>query len=215
MADKNKMDPGWIIGLLRGFGVVASEHQLTQVSAYIDLLLRWNLRLNLTTIVNPEEIVLRHFGESMFLTKILPVENCRLADIGSGAGFPGLAIKVICPTIELTLIESDKRKCGFLAEVVRTLEIEGVEIVARRFEEVQIEPASIELLTARAIGELPRLLKWARSVIAATGQIALWIGGQDATRVSRAPGWIWGQPRRIPESQRRFILIGAPAQRKP
>ena len=209
------MDTGRIRVLLRTFGIEASEQQLAQIEAFIRLLLRWNLRLNLTSIVDPEEVVLRHFGESMFLTKILPMENCRLADIGSGAGFPGLAIGVICPTVQLTLIESDKRKCAFLAEVVRRLEVQGVKIIAKRFEEVQMEPGSIELLTARAISELPRLLKWARGVVIAPGQIALWIGGHDATNVWRIPGWIWDQPRRIPESRQRFLLIGTPAERKP
>src|ERR1039457_5516365 len=102
--------------------------QLDQISTYIDLLQRWNARINLTAIRNEEEIVTRHFGESLFLARHLfpstsPPRHpeSSVLDIGSGAGFPGVPIKIWAPGIHLTLFESNHKKTVFLREVARAL----------------------------------------------------------------------------------------------
>jgi 16S rRNA (guanine527-N7)-methyltransferase len=205
------MNHAEISDLLAPFGVQPTEEQSIQIWRYVELLLRWNRILNLTSILDPQDIVSRHFGESMFLCNVLPVENCRLADIGSGAGFPGLAIKIIRPSVRVILIESSQKKSAFLSEAVRTIGFSAVEILEGRFEELRIAPGSIDMLTARAIGGWPRLLGWAKGVINPGGHIALWVGGQDSIKIARKLGWIWDPPVRIPESQRRYILIGRPA----
>ena len=194
--------------LLAPFGIEPSESQSIQIRQYVELLLRWNKSLNLSSIMDQEEIITRHFGESMFLCTLLPVENCRLADVGSGAGFPGLAIKIIRPSARITLIESNQRKCAFLAEVVRKIGISEVEISRGRYEDLPMPKGSKDILTARAIGGLAQLLRWAKSVVAPTGNVALWVGQQDSIKISRTPGWAWDPPVRIPESQRRFLLVG-------
>jgi 16S rRNA (guanine527-N7)-methyltransferase len=197
-----------IADLLAPFGIEPSEAQSTQIRQYVELLLLWNKRLNLTSIRDPQEIVTRHFGESMFLCTLLRLENCRLADVGSGAGFPGLAIKITRPSVQTTLIEGNQKKCGFLSEVVRKIGISGVDILPARFEDLRIPQESKEILTARAIGGWARLLGWAKSVITPAGHVALWVGEQDSIKISRTPGWAWHPPVRIPESQRRFLLFG-------
>jgi 16S rRNA (guanine527-N7)-methyltransferase len=141
----------------------------------------------------------------------MPVEKCRLADIGSGAGFPGLAVKIACPELRLTLIESNKKKCAFLSEVVRALELENVEVMPVRFEETRISPDFAELVTARAVGGFPDILRWAKTALTRRGHVILWLGGEDSTKVSSIPGWIWKTAVKIPESQRRFVLIGRPS----
>src|SRR5215472_4906360 len=93
------------------FQISVDESKLAQIREYLKLLVQWNRSMDLTAITDPAEIVRRHFGESMFATKLLPVENCRLADVGTGAGFPGLAIKIAVPNSRLILIESNKKKC--------------------------------------------------------------------------------------------------------
>jgi len=158
--------------------------------------------------VDPVEILARHFGESMFICCLMPVEKCRLADIGSGAGFPGLALKIACPELRLTLIESNKKKCAFLSEVVRALELENVEVMPIRFEEARVAPDFAEVITARAVGGFSDVLRWAKTALARRGHVILWLGGEDSTKVSSTPGWIWRPAVRIPESQRRFVLIG-------
>ena len=193
---------------LNPYGFAPSDEQCAKIRAYTDLLLRWNRALNLTTVTRPAEIVGRHFGESIFTSKLLPVENCRLVDIGTGAGFPGLPLKIAEPSIDLVLIDSNKKKCAFLAEVARALALSGVEIRAARFEDIQPGGIEARLITARAVGEFKALLQWSRRAFSRRGHIVLWLGGEDAARISTDPNWIWQPATKIPESQRRFVLIG-------
>ena len=96
---------------------------LPRLSLYLDLLLKWNARTNLTAIRDPEEIVRRHFGESLFAARHLNPETPTLLDFGSGAGFPGLPIALLRPHIAVTLAESQNKKAAFLREAVRQLKI--------------------------------------------------------------------------------------------
>jgi len=105
----------------------------TQLSLYLDLLLKWNARTNLTAIRDPEEIVRRHFGESLFAAQHLGTPDT-LLDLGSGAGFPGLPIAMLHPEIHVTLAESQNKKATFLREAVRTLSLQNVEVWAARAE---------------------------------------------------------------------------------
>ena len=200
-----------IVSTLLPFQIQLSAGQIAKIQEYIRLLLKWNHSVNLTSVVDPAEILARHFGESMFICSLIPVEKCRLADIGSGAGFPGLALKIACPGLRLTLIESNKKKCAFLSEVVRALELENVEVMPIRFGEARFAPDFAEVITARAVGGFSDILRWAKTALPRRGHVILWLGGEDSTRVSSTPGWIWKPAVKIPESQRRFVLIGRPS----
>ena len=195
---------------LSPFRVQPSNEQILKIREYIRLLLKWNQSVSLTSIVDPAEIIARHFGESMYACSLMPVENSRLADVGSGAGFPGLAMKIICPGLRVILIESNKKKCAFLSEIIRALDLTDVEVLPMRFEETRVTSGFAEIVTARALGGFPGLLRWARTALAPRGHAILWVGGEDATKISSTAGWIWQPAVRIPESQRRFILIGRP-----
>jgi 16S rRNA (guanine527-N7)-methyltransferase len=199
-----------IASALSPFQVRPSTDERAKIREYVRLLLKWNQSVSLTSIVDPTEILMRHFGESLVARSLLPVENCRLADVGTGAGFPGLALKIVSPGLYAILIEPNKKKCAFLSEIVRALELREVEIVPMRFNEIRAEPGYAKLITARALGGFPELLRWARAVLDPRGHVVLWIGGEDSTKISGTPGWIWQPAIRIPESQRRFILIGRP-----
>src|SRR5882672_5561973 len=109
--------------------------QLRCISMYIDILLQWNERINLTAVREPEEIVTRHFGESIFAARrLFPVagdssgKTVHVIDVGSGAGFPGLPIRIWAPQIRLTLIESNQKKATFLREVVRSITLTNVNV---------------------------------------------------------------------------------------
>src|SRR5271167_4951120 len=115
----NETISGLLAPYLDGAG---SETLYEQLSAYLDLLLKWNARTNLTAIRDPEEIVRRHFGESLFTAVHLPAAQT-LLDFGSGAGFPGLPIALLRPEIKVTLAESQNKKSTFLREAVRTLQL--------------------------------------------------------------------------------------------
>jgi 16S rRNA (guanine527-N7)-methyltransferase len=206
----NAISDSQVRAQLACYQVSVNDSQLAQIREYTSLLLQWNRSVGLTTITDRVDIVGRHFGESMFAARLLPVENCRLADVGTGAGFPGLAIKIGVPNTRLVLIESNKKKCAFLAEVVRALRMDDVEIRAERFEQIRSVDLDLNIVVSRAVGEFKHLLHWSESSLAHRGHILLWLGAENATRLARSPGWIWQPAVRIPESQRRFILIGRP-----
>ncbi|HTC61223.1 MAG TPA: 16S rRNA (guanine(527)-N(7))-methyltransferase RsmG [Candidatus Saccharimonadales bacterium] len=192
------------------FGISASNEQIAKIREYVLLLLKWNQSISLTTVTDPDEIVSRHFGESMFANKVIPVENCRLADVGTGAGFPGLPLKILSPAVELVLIESNKKKYAFLSEVVRNLGLKGIEIVPDRFEQIRAETLQVDLISSRALGDFKELLRWSARALKPGGNILLWVGAEDATRLATNSSWIWEPATRIPDSQRRFILLGRP-----
>jgi len=202
-----------IIDALSPFGISLTDDQQRQVREYLSLLLKWNRAVNLTATTDPIEVLQRHFGESMFISKLLAVENCRLADVGSGAGFPGLALKIACPTASVTLIESNKKKCAFLSEVIRALGLTAVEVCPVRFEQLHPENLQSDLITARALGNFGKLLRWSKQALSQRGHVILWLGAEDSTRISRDKEWVWQPPVLIPESKRRFILIGRMVQR--
>jgi 16S rRNA (guanine527-N7)-methyltransferase len=199
-----------ICDALSVYSITPSKDQSAKIREYTLLLLRWNRTVSLTSITNPIEIVGRHFGESMFASRLLPVENCRLVDIGTGAGFPGLAIKIACPGIHLILIESNRKKCAFLSEAIRILGFDDVEVRPERFEQIHPETIQANIITSRAVGDFKQLLLWSFSGLVPRGHLLLWVGSEDSRRTASSPGWTWQPAVRIPDSQRRFILIGRP-----
>ncbi len=192
------------------FQLNVNDQQVSQIQQYIELLLRWNDKMNLTAIRDPLEILYRHFCESMYGAVTIPVEKCRLADVGSGGGFPGLPLKIIRPEIEAFLIESNVKKATFLTEVVRELGLTGVRVLVSRYEELSEEVAPLDIVCCRAVGEFGQFLDWAASPVLSTKKVALWIGAQDAESVRRLQTWDWQEPKAIPHSLRRSILVGSP-----
>jgi 16S rRNA (guanine527-N7)-methyltransferase len=203
-----------------------SESQLKYISMYIDILLRWNQKLNLTAVRDPEEIVRRHFGESLFAAQHLfargetgrvgvglrPAQAelssaLRVADVGSGAGFPGLPITLWVPEIHLTLIESNHKKATFLREVVRELALTIADVFSGRAEE--LPEGSADLVTLRAVERFDSVLPIAARLVAAGGRLALFIGQKQAPRVLQlAPGFDWKEMLSIPLSSERILLVG-------
>jgi 16S rRNA (guanine527-N7)-methyltransferase len=142
---------------------------LPQLSLYLDLLLKWNARTNLTAIRDPEEIVRRHFGESLFAGQhIGPCDN--LLDLGSGAGFPGLPIALLHPEMRITLAESQNKKSTFLREAVRTLDLQNVEIWPARAESM-LPTRVFHTITMRAVDNMAAAI--AAAVPRATRQLLL------------------------------------------
>jgi len=188
-----------------------AEPQLLSFATYLDLLKRWNQTVPLTSIDEDAEIVARHFGESIFVGSLLPIERGRLADVGSGAGFPGFPLKIAFPELRVTLVESNIKKCAFLREVQGTLGLTGIEVVRSRYEDFPAVPASFDFVCSRALGGYKRLLQWSRPLLCPRGRVILWLGIEDSILLSRTRGWNWEVPVNIPESRRRVVLIGSPA----
>ena len=197
------------------YAISPNQDQIAQIREYTLLLCKWNRSVGLTSITDPVEIVGRHFGESLYASKLLPMENCRLVDIGTGAGFPGLALKTVYPSIHVVLIESNKRKCAFLHEVVRILGFTHVDIFPERFEQIRPEAVLANIVTSRAVGEFKKLLRWSTNALVHRGHLTLWVGTEDSRRIASTPNWIWQPAARIPDSQRRVVLIGRPIKDSP
>jgi len=214
---------------------VPSATQLQSISTYIDILQHWNARINLTAIRNEEEIVTRHFGESLFAASHLfpkissaysgssavkafdvdvdvpgaqsPKPEARLADLGSGAGFPGIPIKLWAPNISLTLIESNHKKATFLKEVTRALTLTDINIQNARAE--TLSPATFDVVTLRAVERPSEILPVAAALLARNGRLALLIGSSQLEKTRQTlPSLSWAPPIPIPQSQSRVVLIG-------
>lgn len=192
--------------------------------------------MNLTAVRQPEEIVTRHFGESLFAARHLfsPAEprprgccavepapvprppkpsaafershSARLIDVGSGAGFPGLAIKIYAPDIHVTLIESNQKKATFLREVSRALTLMDVDVFAGRAGDFQ---ALADIVTLRAVERFQDVLPVASRLVAPTGHLALLIGRRQLGSLPAiAPAFLWHEPVPIPLSESRVLVIG-------
>ncbi|HET8966434.1 MAG TPA: 16S rRNA (guanine(527)-N(7))-methyltransferase RsmG [Candidatus Acidoferrum sp.] len=190
------------------FALQFDDRQVKQIQRYTEILLVWNEKVNLTAIRDPLEILYRHFCESMYGAKFLPVEKCRLADVGSGGGFPGLPLKIMRPDLEVFLIESNVKKATFLAEVVRELGLTDTRVLVSRFEELGEEVAPLDFVCARALGDFSRFLDWAGSPVVSAQNVLLWLGGRDLEEVQAIRGWIWDAPSPMPHSLQRILLRG-------
>jgi 16S rRNA (guanine527-N7)-methyltransferase len=157
------------------FQLTLSDIQVQQIQLHTKLLWTWNDKINLTAIRDPLEILYRHFCESMFGAALLPVENCRLADVGSGGGFPGIPLKIVRPDLHVFLVESNFKKATFLAEVVRELGLTDTRVLVGRFEELGEEVAPLDIVCSRALGDFARFLGWAASLVISANQVLLWL----------------------------------------
>jgi 16S rRNA (guanine527-N7)-methyltransferase len=238
-----------------------TTNDLDRISTYIDILLRWNARINLTAIRDPEAIVTRHFGESLFAARHLfptrspeqhrgrvalqslprasrggrvpgqeetgaltpegvatnqhpaPNDRLTLADLGSGAGFPGLPIKLWAPHISLTLIESNHKKAAFLHEVTRALTLTDVNIQNARAETLT---TTFGVVTLRAVERFETILPTAASLLAPAGRLALLISAaqHDQAR-STLPDLVWSTPVSVPQSRSRILVLLNRADQEP
>ena len=212
------MDADRIAALLEPYlgGAPVSPKLAMQLQAYLDLLLRWNVHINLTGVRDAGQIVTRHFGESLFAAHVLREAGAfastaglapTLADVGSGAGFPGIPIKLFAPEVQLTLIESQNKKATFLREVVRTLGIEGAEVFCGRAE--NWNPRAT-IVTQRAVEKFERVLPVAASLVAEAGTLCVLIGESQriAAQKTLGPQWQFRPWVPIPHSDGRVVLVG-------
>lgn len=195
---------------IQPYGFSPGPVQCRAIRAYVSLLLRWNQKMSLTTVVEPLEMLRFHFGESLFAISSVSIKNGRLADVGSGSGFPAIPLKIAIPQLSVTLIESNSKKAAFLGEVVRELQLTHVDVVRQRMPELPVELEHFDYITARALGSYEDLLTWSRGRLTKTGRIILWLGEGESRIISSAAQWGWRDPILIPGSRRRFILVGSP-----
>ena len=160
---------------------VPSDAQATLL-AYLDLLAKWNRTYNLTAVRDPEDMVSRHLLDSL---AVLPfVHGKNLADLGSGAGLPGIPLAIARPDLAVTLVESNGKKARFLREAIRSLPLTNVIVAQAR---VQDTSGTFDTITARAFASLPDMLAWAGHLLAPNGRWLALKGRADPAELGAIP----------------------------
>ena len=201
------VDTDSIAQLLRPFAEL-SLAQLEQTATYLGLLLKWNAKVNLTAVRDPEHIVTRHFGESFFAAQKLSIAgwNGSVIDFGSGAGFPGLPLAIFAPSAQVALIESNAKKATFLNEVISALELKNVRVARQRGENYL---GSASLVTMRAVEKFQAAIPIVLNRVQPGGRLALMIGaGQVESAMELADKLNWSEAVSIPRSHSRVLLVG-------
>lgn len=182
------------------------EATSSRFEVYISLFIRWNKRVNLSSIRDEEGILSRHFVESIILARRLPAGVNSLLDFGSGAGLPGIPIALCRPEIAVTLAESQNKKAAFLQEAVRELAIRAV-VHAGRAEALR---AVFECVALRAVDKMPEAVTAATRLIAARGWLALMTtdAGLAQLHAGAGAGFTWADPVRLPGSESRLVSLG-------
>lgn len=148
-------------------GIDVDDDKLNKLNLYYELLIEWNEKINLTAIVDKKDVYLKHFYDSLTISKIIDLNNySTLCDIGTGAGFPGIVLKIFYPNLKITLVDSLNKRINFLNEVINKLSLGNIVAVHSRIEEFK---GSFDIVTARAVSQLNILLEYAIPLVKLNG----------------------------------------------
>lgn len=147
-----------------------TDIMLNQLEEYYHILVEENKKYNLTAITNKEDVYLKHFYDSLTLSKIIELYNQSLCDIGTGAGFPGLVLKIVFPNLKVTLVDATQKKCNFLNMVINKLNLKDIEVVNARAEIYSKEVREkYDIVTSRAVAPLKHLLEYSIPLVKVNG----------------------------------------------
>lgn len=185
-------------------GMSISNQQAEQLTVYLDLLMRWNARTNLTAIRDPLTIVQRHFADSLFCASHIPLEARLVLDFGSGGGFPGIPAAIMRPDLSMTLAESQSKKSAFLREAVRAVAIEA-EVWSHRVELMPTE-RQFDCITLRAVDQMISACATAASRLAEDGTLLAFSTERLRETVEHTlPTWHWGSVT-LPHTEQGLLL---------
>ena len=150
------------INELEKIGIILSSTQLNQLDKYYHLLLEWNEKINLTRIIEEKDVYLKHFYDSLTLTKVIELnKDLKLCDIGTGAGFPGVVLKIVFPNLKISLVDSLLKRIRFLNIVIKELGLTNIETVHSRAEDyVKFHKNEFDIVTSRAVSRLNNLIEY-------------------------------------------------------
>ena len=172
------------------FGIDLDEEAIESFELYLKELLKWNHKINLTAIRSEKGIVLKHYLDSLSIYPYLP-ERSFILDIGSGAGFPGIPLKIVQPTIELTLIDSVRKKVDFQRHVIRILDLKGVEAIHGRVQDKGILRdlgGRFDIILSRAFSDLQTLLALSQLFLKRAGKVIAMKGEVDDDEIRLLTG---------------------------
>ena len=171
-------------------GLSTDDHQLAQFGIYWRELKDWNSRINLTSLTDDLDVIDKHFIDSLLLVRYLPLEHrVRMADVGTGAGFPGIPIKIYQPNIRLSLLESVGKKTRFLRHIVSELRLENVNVINERAEVAARVPEHREqydFVVARGVARLPVLAEYCLPLLSVGGKFVAYKGREAEAEVEEA-----------------------------
>lgn len=187
-------------------GLDLSSGQMEQFVAYLTLLLRWNSRMNLTAVRQPEEMVRRHFRECIFAAPLIPAGVEKLLDFGSGAGLPGIPVAICRPEIQVTLAESQTKKAGFLLEVARTLGLQA-EVWGRRVESMPRERI-FDAVLLRAVDRMEGACRQSVERVRNGGWIGVFATRTTEKMLDDIAGVRWTGAAAIPNTSQGIVKMG-------
>lgn len=164
------MNKELFINELKKINISLTDTMLDQLDTYYELLVSENKKYNLTAITDKEQVYLKHFYDSLTLSKSIELDNQSLCDIGTGAGFPGMVLKIAFPNLNVTLVDATEKKCKFLKMVIDKLNLKGIEVINARAEEYSKEKREIyDIVTSRAVAPLKHLLEYSIPLVKVDG----------------------------------------------
>ncbi len=154
---------------LNKLGINATKEQLSKLEEYFNLLIEWNSKINLTRITDKEEVYLKHFYDSLTINKIIDLNDYNtLCDIGTGAGFPGVVLKIFYPHLDIVLVDAREKKLKFLDEVINKLQLKGIRTIHIRAEEYN---EKFDIVTSRAVANIEKLMDYTMHLVKKNGKL--------------------------------------------
>lgn len=154
---------------LEKINIFLTNEQLYQLEKFYILLLEWNKKINLTRITDKEEVYLKHFYDSLTIVKSVDLMTKKtLCDVGSGAGFPGIVLKIVFPHLKITLLDSRNKRIIYLNNIIKQLGLNNIEAVHTRSEDYNNK---FDIITARAVASLDKLVEWCSHLVSTNGQL--------------------------------------------
>ena len=152
---------------LNKLNIKITEEQLNKLELFYDLLIKWNDLINLTRITKKEDVYLKHFYDSLTLTKVVNLNNINtLCDVGTGAGFPGIVLKILYPNLKITLIDSLQKRVNYLNEIIKELKLDNIKAIHIRGEDYH---EKFDLVTSRAVANIEKLVNYTMHLIEKKG----------------------------------------------
>lgn len=148
---------------LKKLNIKITEEQLNKLELFYDLLIKWNDLINLTRITKKEDVYLKHFYDSLTLTKVVNLNNINtLCDVGTGAGFPGIVLKILYPNLKITLIDSLQKRVNYLNEIIKELKLDNIKAIHIRGEDYH---EKFDLVTSRAVANIEKLVNYTMHLV--------------------------------------------------
>ena len=171
------MNKNEFIKCLEELNIYPTEDQLEKLNKFYNLLIEWNEKINLTRIVDEKDVYLKHFYDSLTITKEINLSKVNtLCDVGTGAGFPGIVLKIMYPNLQVTLIDSLQKRVNYLNEIIKVLELINIEAIHSRGEDYK---GNFDVVTSRAVANIEKLVKYTMHLVSKDGVFIAMKGNID------------------------------------